>query len=386
MAKQLKTFAFLPLMAALAFLAGCGGAESQPKKIQPGDANRVQEAIQADVVEVRRGDVSRPLVVTGTVLPSLEANVGSKIAGRIEKIAVEEGGEVRQGDLLFRMERSDLLLAEKAAPATLAMAEASLREASLAQEKTGRDRERYAALRERKVISQQQLDDSETAHALAASRLDLAKGRLAEAEAGLALSRQRLEDSVVFAPFSGVVVKKTVNEAEIVSPGVPVIALMAIDRVKAEVEIPETSLTAVKRGTPVRVLLDALPGETFRGAVSRLNARVSPLSRSFKAEIDIPNPARRIQPGMFARITVATDLIRNAIVIPQRAMVTDGRGNPAVFAVREERAVSLGIRTGLIGGGLVEVREGLSAGERVVVGGNYGMEENVRIRARIVPY
>ncbi len=373
-------------MAALTFLAGCGGAESQPKKIQPGDANRVQEAIQADVVEVRRGDVSRPLVVTGTVLPSLEANVGSKIAGRIEKIAVEEGGEVRQGDLLFRMERSDLLLAEKAARATLAMAEASLREASLAQEKTGRDRERYAALRERKVISQQQLDDSETAHALAASRLDLAKGRLAEAEAGLALSRQRLEDSVVFAPFSGVVVKKTVNEAEIVSPGVPVIALMAIDRVKAEVEIPETSLTAVKRGTPVRVLLDALPGETFRGAVSRLNARVSPLSRSFKAEIDIPNPARRIQPGMFARITVATDLIRNAIVIPQRAMVTDGRGNPAVFAVREERAVSLGIRTGLIGGGLVEVREGLSAGERVVVGGNYGMEENVQIRARIVPY
>ena len=382
----MRTRGILSALTALVFLAGCGGAESQPKKIQPPQANREQEAIQADVAEVRRGDISRPLVITGTVLPRLEANVGSKIAGRIEKIAVEEGGEVRQGELLLRMDRSDLLLAERAARATLAMAGASLREASLALEKTERDRERLAALRERQVISQQQFDDIQTARALAASRVDLAEARLAESEAGLDLSLQRLEDSVVFAPFSGVVVKKYVNEAEIVSPGVPVVSLMAIDRVKAEVEIPETSLTAVKRGAPVTVALDALPGETFRGLVSRLNTRVSPVSRSFKAEIDIPNPARRLQPGMFARITVATDVIRNAVVIPQRAVVTDARGNPAVFAVREDRAVSLGIRTGLSGGDLVEVREGLSAGERVVVGGNYGMEENARIRARIVSY
>lgn len=373
------------VLAVLALLAGCGGAESQPK-IQPPKQNAAPAPIHADAVEVRRGEVKRPLMITGTVLPRQEANVGTKVAGRIELISVEEGEEVREGETLFRMDQSDLLLVEKAARASLAMAGASLNETSLTLESAAREKERFSRLYEKNAISRQKLDDITTAHALAASRLELAKARLAEAEANLALLLQRLHDTVIVAPFSGMVVKKFVNEAEIVSSGVPVIALMDIDRVKTEVEIPETSLTAVKQGTPVAVALDALPGEVFRGAVSRLNPRINRQSRAFKAEIDIANPGRRIKPGMFARITIATEAVQNVIVIPQQALVVDERGAAAVFAIRNDRTVLLAIKTGLAGEGLVEVREGLAAGDRVVIGGNYGLGEDTPVNARIVTY
>jgi len=370
----------------LTLLAGCGSSGSEPKKMHSPEESRAPAAVHADVVEVRRGDVSRPLVITGTILPAQESNIGAKIAGRIERILVEEGMPVRQGAIIFRMEQRELDMAEKAARAGLAMAEASLREATLTLENVTRDKERMARLYETRTISRQKYDDITTAHALALNRIDLAKAHQSEADANLNLALQRLRDAAVTAPFSGMVVKKYVNEAEVVGAGVPVIAIMNIDRVKAEVEIPENHLTVVRRGAAVDVALDALSQEVFRGTVSRLNTRVNPQSRSFKAEIDIANPGQRIKPGMFARITIATDIVRNAIVLPSRALVTDERGNAAVFVVKNDRAVSRRIRPGLADDSLIEVREGLTAGERVVVAGNYGMEENTLIAPRNVSY
>jgi len=370
----------------LTLLAGCGSSGSKPKEMPPPEESRAPAAVHADVVEVRRGDVFRPLVITGTILPAQESNVGAKIAGRIERILVEEGMPVRQGAIIFRIEQRELEMAEMVARAGLEMAKASLREATLTLENVTRDKERMARLYETRTISRQKYDDITTAHALALSRIDLAKAHQSEADANLNLALQRLQDAAVTAPFSGMVVKKYVNEAEVIGAGVPVIAIMNIDRVRAEVEISENHLTAVRLGAVVDVALDALSQEVFRGAVSRLNTRVNPQSRSFKAEIDIANPDQRIKPGMFARITIATDIVRNAIVLPSRALVTDERGNAAVFVVKNDRAVSRRIRPGLAGDSLIEVREGLAAGEKVVVAGNYGMEENTLIAPRNVSY
>jgi RND family efflux transporter MFP subunit len=380
------TLLFFTIPVVLTLLAGCGSSGSEPKKMTPPKESRAPAAVHADVVEVLRGDASRPLVITGTILPAQESNVGAKIAGRIERILVEDGMPVRQGAIIFRMEQRELEMAEKAARAGLAMAEASLREATLTLENVTRDKERMARLYETRTISRQKYDDITTAHALALSRIDLAKAHQSEADANLNLALQRFRDVVVTAPFSGMVVKKYVNEAEVIGAGVPVIAIMNIDRVKAEVEIPENHLTAVRRGAAVDVALDALSQEVFRSEVSRLNTRVNPQSRSFKAEIDIANPDQRIKPGMFARITIATNIVRNAIVLPSRAVVTDERGNAAVFVVKNDRAGSRRIRPGLAGDSLIEVREGLAAGERVVVAGNYGMEENTLIAPRNVSY
>ena len=202
------------------------------------------------MVKVKRGDIYSPIMATGTILPQEESKVGAKTSGRIEKIFVYEGDEFEKGDILVRLDQKDFLIVEKRAKAELAVARASLREADLNLGNLSREKERLARLYERKVISQQKYDDINTSCRMAAARVDLTAARLLEAEANLSMAKQQLGDSVIRAPFSGIVVKKFSNEAEIVSsvmPSRPILWLMKIDKVKVKVEIPDVKMMVVKK-------------------------------------------------------------------------------------------------------------------------------------------
>jgi len=280
---------FLFIFIIIAVFSGCDDEDWNSKKILPPPGTKARVKIQVNVVKVRRGGIYSPIMATGTILPQEESRVGAKISGRIEKIFVYEGDEFEKGDILVRLDQKDFLIVEKRAKAELAVAKASLREADLNLGNLSREKERLARLYERKVISQQKYDDINTSCRMAAARVDLTAARLLEAEANLSMAKQQLGDSVIRAPFSGIVVKKFSNEAEIVSsvmPSRPILWLMKIDRVKVEVEIPDVKMMVVKKGTPVDVKIDALPGKLFRGKVSRVNAMVDPISRNFKVEID----------------------------------------------------------------------------------------------------
>jgi RND family efflux transporter MFP subunit len=203
------------------------------------------------------------------------------------------------------------------------------------------------------------------------------------------MAKQQLRDSVIRAPFSGIVVKKFSNEAEIVSsvmPSRPILWLMKIDRVKVEVEIPDVKIMVVRKGTPVDVKIDALPGKLFEGNVSRVNAMVDPISRNFKVEIDIPNSKHIVKPGMFARITVKTDVVKDTIIVPQKALVVDDAGNDAVFVLNDNEAVIKRVTVGVSNANMVEIRDGLKDGEKVIVTGNYGLEEGTKVSPTVVTY
>lgn len=221
---------------------------------------------------------------------------------------------------------------------------------------------------------------------MATSRVDMATAQLARAETNLALMEQRLQDSVVRTPFPGIVVKKFSSEAELIVPTMPVIAMMNIDRVKVEVEVPELQALSVRKSTPVIVSVDALTGRQFTGTICRINSAVNPQSHTFKVEIDIPNASHAIKAGMFARVTIKTDVIRDVVVVPPRALVADDRGGSMVFVVKDNRAVLRKVTAGAANEHLIEIKDGLSVGEKVVVAGNYGMEENTSIAPRIVSY
>jgi len=142
----------------------------------------------------------------------------------------------------------------------------------------------------------------------------------------------------------------------------------------------------VRKGTPVDVKIDALPGKLFGGNVSRVNAMVDPISRNFKVEIDIPNSKHIVKPGMFARITVKTDVVKDTIIVPQKALVVDDAGNDAVFVLDDNEAVIKRVTVGVSNANMVEIRDGLKDGERVIVTGNYGLEEGTKVSPTVVTY
>ena len=377
---------FWIILAAIIIWTGCDSGDWNSEKIQPPAAgSRVK--VNVEVVTVRDGNIYAPIRATGTILPQRESKIGTKLSGRIEAITVDEGDAVKVDRIVVELEKRDFELAYKNTVAQREMARASIKEAKLHLKNITREKDRIESLYRQKVVSQQKYDDTTTAYSMAVVKLDVLNAQLKAAEANLELAAQRLKDSTIRSPLSGYIVEKYFNEGEFISPGMPVLWIMDIDRVKVEIRVPEVELTRVKIGIPVDVELDALPDRRFEGAISAVNARVDPVSRNFTAEIDIPNTDQLISAGMFARITIKTNTIENVIIVPQKAIVADERGRDAVFVLADDgRAILRFVTTGAVGLGMVEIRRGLAAGEQVLVSGNYGLTDNSEVNARSVEY
>ncbi len=384
MSNKLKPIIFVILFVLL------WGCDSKQAKENPAPAASVvlKEAtpVPVEVVEVRRGDIFRPIMTTGNVNAWLEANVGAKIGGRIQSIPVKEGDQVVKGAILFQLDSTDLVLAKHAAQAQLAVAQASFAEAKIYLDTMTREKERFNRLFEKNAISQQKNDEINSTYLMAASKVELASANLAAAQANLSLAQTRLEDTVVRAPFAGIVFRKAANESEMISAGMPLISIMNIDRLKLEVDIPEIQASQIRKGGSVEITVDALPGKVFSGQISVINPRVNPQNRSFKVEIYIANEGHLIQPGMFSRIKIKTETVKNAVTIPLKALLTDPAGRSYVLTAKDNRAVRGNVITGITTDFLAEIKEGLQVGEIVLVSGNYGMQEGTALAPRIVSY
>jgi RND family efflux transporter MFP subunit len=366
-------------------VAGCPDRDGQTERIQPpppGDRVR----LHVDVVTVRRGDLFAPVRATGTVTPIRESRVGAKVAGRLQSMNFVEGNFVEKGRVLAEIERDEFELAGKSAEAQLAMGRAQLEEARLNLEHIAVEKQRIENLYERNVVSKQKYDELTSTHAMALARVKSLKAQIRSAEASLKLAERQLADTVIRAPFSGYVTKKMSNQGEVIAAGTPLYWIMDFDRVRAEVKVPETDLRRVTPGMPVSVEFDALPGDMFEGTVSEINTAIDPVSRNATVKIIIPNHKHRIWSGMFARATIKTDVTTDVILVPERALVTDGKGVPAVFVFVDGRARLKRVVPGIRAGGLAEIREGLTGGEQVLVSGNFGLNDGAEVTPQPVEY
>lgn len=375
---------FVFLVTALFSAAGCGN-DNNTGRVQPPPPGE-QVRVRVDVVSVRTGEMYDPVRATGTVTPVRESRIGAKVSGRILNVTVDEGDGVSQGQVLAVLEQEDFRLARVSAAARLAAGRASLDEAKLNLVHAAREKERMERLYVRQVISRQNYDDVITAHAMALARVEALAAQVTVAEAGLEIAERDLADASIVTPFSGYVARKMTNQGEIIAPGTPLFWIVDINRVRAEVKIPEAGLGRIAVGIPVAVEFDGLPRRTFQGAISEINATIDPVSRNFTVKIDIPNEGHHIRAGMFARVTIKTDTVADVIVVPERALVTDGDGKPALFVLDGNRARLRRILKGMRAGGLVAIEDGLALNERVLVSGNFGLADDTEVVARLVDY
>jgi membrane fusion protein (multidrug efflux system) len=199
--------------------------------------------------------------------------------------------------------------------------------------------------------------------------------------AGISAESDIYEDMIVRAPIAGLVGVKMVREGEQVggTPGSlsPVFTLYSIDSVKIYADVSEKDYALAAKGTPAEISLDAFPGETFRGRVNNVRPVVDPLTRTTQVEIILPNPKHRIKPGMFAKVDLI--LLRKADIeiIPFDAVL--GEGDKYVFVAQNGVAVKKPVTLGLQQGDDVEIRSGLTAGDKVIVLGERVIEEGSKV-------
>jgi membrane fusion protein (multidrug efflux system) len=304
--------------------------------------------------------------VTGTIAPIRETFIGPKVSGRIEEFFVDEGDFVGEGMVLVKLEQIRFSLALKEARAA--------REESLADLRNlERKLSRYKTLHEKGVVEKEAFDDIATQVDLARSRLEINLSRLEEAQ-------EDLKDSLLKAPFAGFVVERRMNTSELYTgvAGEYIFHIIDTSTVEVEVDIFETKRKYLSQGKRVTVRVDALPGKEFEGTITVINPYIDPVSRKFLIKVAIPNKDYALESGMFARVSIPEEQRRNALLLPARAVV-ERNGKKVVFTTASGRAQEQAISIGLTTHELVEVLEGLSEGDSVIVDGMYAVKDTTPV-------
>jgi len=205
----------------------------------------------------------------------------------------------------------------------------------------------------------------------AKSALDEREATYLAAKADVTAAEAREGDRTIRAPFSGVVGLTDIAPGALINPGAPIVTLDDISSVRVDFQIPDRYLASIREGQPITARIDAFPGETIQGRIQKLDTRVNEQTRAITARAEFPNPDRRLRPGMMLRVSVAQGQ-RQVVAAPEAAVSVQG-DSAFVYVVTqkgdqtvsEQRAVLTGVRQN----GLVEIRDGLKAGEQIVADG-----------------
>ena len=404
------------LFAGLFLMSGCRGNDSDSS------SEGAQEArTKVRVISASKGDISISLALTGTLAPDKEVGVNSKLPGRVEKVLVEEGDKVTVGQILIQLEQDELLLGVKQAEAAvvtaeagLAKAEAGTRQEQIIQAETAVDQakanldlckvslERMSNLLQDNSIPQTQYDTTKAHYDVAFAQykaaqaqlemarkgatkedLDIVKAQVEQARAGLDSARKMLENSTIKSLINGIVTKRNVEQGEIVTPpmmpGMPLLLIMKLDRVKIKVNVSEKNISQIHSGQEVEIEIDGLPGKTFTGEISKIAPIVDQQSRTVEVEINIPNPEFQLKAGMFSRVSIVLEKRSGVLVVPTGAVLDRGK-QKVVFldgnGVAEERIVTVGLSDGINS----EIISGLNEGDAVIVTGNLGLRSGTKIQ------
>lgn len=281
----------------------------------------------------------------------IEAQVVAKTSGVLLQLMTEEGQQVRAGQVLARIDPERLRLELQRNQAMLRKLEAEFRRAE--------------ELFERKLLA---------ADAHERLRFDLATQR-----AAYDMARLELSYTDIVAPIDGVVAQRMVKQGNLIQMNQALFRVVDVSRLEAVLNVPERELALLKPGQPVQLRVDAAPGVTFDGSIDRVSPVVDAGSGTFRVVTAFSDATGTLKPGMFGRLEVVYDERQNALTVPREALI-EGEGLPAVFVVREGRAVRTVVEVGHVNAALAEIRGGLEDGDRVVTTGRATLRDGALLQ------
>ncbi|MEQ9459347.1 MAG: efflux RND transporter periplasmic adaptor subunit [Phycisphaeraceae bacterium] len=358
-------------------LAGLGivlfpvGAASSSQR---GQAEGEAMPVPVEVVAIERGPIELRRTFSGSLEAMREMTVAAKIGGRIDRVAVDLADEVSNGAEVVVLDGDEQEQAVAQAEAELAVAEANLVQARDAREIAERTMDRQATLRERGVASDAQFDSARAEQLAARSRVVVAEAQLERARSALQSAQIRLGYTRVRAIWDEederrVVAERRVEQGDTVAANTSLLTIVALDPIKAVVFVTEADYGLLQSGQLVALRTDAYPGRVFRGTVTRVSPVFESSSRQARVELEVPNPEGLLKPGMFVRVEMVLSRVEDALMVPEVALVRRA-DRPVVFMLDEElgRVRMVGVETGIVSDGRVQILEDSLAGRVVTLG------------------
>lgn len=376
-----------PAAALSALLAGCGdGSASAAKK----GANAVGEARQVKIVKAEESRLARTVDVSGTLAADQQTTLGLKVAGRLDKILVDIGTPVRRGQPVARLVPTDFDLRVTQAQTALVQARvrlslppegpdavvppeqtAGVRQAAATLKQAQLNLDRMKRLFDQQLVPRSDLDSAEAALGVADGRhqeaVEEARTRqaiLGQRRSELGLAEQQLTDSVLTAPFDGIIRERLANAGDYVAIGAPVAVLVQVHPLRLRLAVPERDAAGIKVGQQVGLTVEGDPGK-HAGRVARISPSISEDNRTLMVEAEVPNADGRLRPGSFARAEIVVLAADSAVLVPASAIVSFA-GIDKVIGVEAGKAVEKRVKTGRKSGDRVEIVNGVKAGDSVV--------------------
>lgn len=351
--KRVLTVLIILLVGALAFYPklkplltskpeekGAAGGPGKPGEGKPGGAGGAGGGkAPVDVMVVNVQSLDEKILTTGTIIPNEEVDIRSEISGRVTGIYFKEGQYVKKDAVLLRIQDADL--------------QAQLQKLTYNKQLAETNEARQKRLLEKEAISRQEYDIAQT--------------NLNSILADIENLKVQISKAVIRAPFDGTIGLRYISNGSYISPTSRIATLTNVNPAKLDFSVPAKYVQMVRQGSRINFTVEGSNSQRT-GTVYAVEPKVDPETRSLLLRAVSPNADRMLVPGSFARINVVLSSRGNAIVVPTEAIIPEQSGQK-VFVVRNRKAESIPVETGLRTDRTVEIRRGLHVGDSLITAG-----------------
>jgi len=356
-----------------------------------------EKTIKVTVEKVKKQDITSIISASGEIKPKKNINISALVAGRIVKIGVKEGQEVKAGDFLLQIDPTYFEAQVDRIRANINQFKAELIRAEAQQRRDKSYYERQKQLYDSALISKDQLEAARVQYEVSSATLQALKFQIKQAEANLKSTQDDLKKTTYVSPIDGIVTSLKVEEGEVAivgtmnNPGTILLTIADLSIMEVEVEVDETDVVNVKIGQTAKVKVDAFPDRIFQGRVTEIGSSAldritvgSQESRNFKVVITLEDSGHQLKPGLSASADIIVAEKKEALVVPIAALVVrepkgkqeekavetgqEKKEEEGVFLVENNRAKFQAVKKGIMGGMMVEILSGLQEGQEIVSG------------------
>ncbi len=360
-----------------------------------GGGRGARPPMPVEFATAKRATMAEQILVVGNLIGAATIEVVPRANGRLQVVDVKLGDPVRKGQIIARVEDFEVREQVRGAEAAYAVAQASIRQRQADLKLAQNNLDRSRSLYERQLLPQQTFDDVDARHQAAVAQLQLAEAQFEASKARLEELKIALTNTQIVAPVDGFVGKRYLDPGAFASTNAPVASVVDIRTVRMVANLVERDMRRVPVGTAANVEVDAYPGETFKGRVSRVAPVFDPATRTAEIEIEVPNDGYRLKPGMYSRVQLTISTRGDAITVPRNALVdlagrtgvfvaaaadktegTRGGGGPDALTAR-----FIPVEVGIRDGEAIEILNGIDDGARIVTTGASALKDGDRIVA-----
>jgi HlyD family secretion protein len=354
-----------------------------------------EKSVKVTVDKVKKQDLTSIISASGEVKPKKNINISAQVPGRIIKIGVVEGQDVKAGDFLLKLDSTQYeAIADRdqnfirAANSDLIQAEARLQ----------RDKnvyERQAKLFNEQLISNDQLETAKAQYDISAAQTNAIRFQIKQAEASLKSTIDNLNKTTYNSPIDGVITSLRVEEGEVAiigtmnNPGTVLLTIADLSVMEVEVEVDETDVIGAGLGQESNIRVDAFPEAVFKGKVTEIGSSAlqrttgsvsTQESKDFKVVITLENPSKKLKPGLSASADIIVAEKKQALAVPISALVlrdkagadasssTAQKDEEGIYTVENSRVKFQPVGKGITGGMMIEITSGLQEGQDIVTG------------------